>query len=116
MSSAAMMKKPNEATQSGAAAPNSQAEPPHRLVHCVKLGEELEALPKSPFRGELGQRIFENVSKQAWQQWINHSKMLINEFRLDLVSEQGQRVWMAECERYFFGEGSELPPDYRPQE
>ena len=87
-----------------------------RKVDCVKLGQSLPALDKPPFKGELGQRVFENVSREAWRMWIEHSKMLINEFRLDLVSEHGQRVWMAECERYFFGDGSQLPPDYKPQE
>ena len=85
-----------------------------RMVECVKLGKAMPALEKPPFKGELGQRIFENVSREAWRMWIEHSKMLINEFRLDLVSEHGQRVWMTECERFFFGEGSQLPPDYKP--
>jgi Fe-S cluster biosynthesis and repair protein YggX len=66
-----------------------------------------------PFEGHpLGQRIFENVSKEAWKMWVEHSKMLVNEYRLDLTSEQGQKVWIAECEKFFFGEGSQLPPDF----
>jgi Fe-S cluster biosynthesis and repair protein YggX len=87
-----------------------------RLVHCVKLGRELEGLEKPPFKGEMGQRLFENVSAQAWRQWLEHSKMLINEFRLDVTSEHGQRIWMTECEKYFFGEGSSAPPDFVPSE
>jgi len=87
-----------------------------RLVHCVKLGRELEGLEKPPFKGEMGQRLFENVSAQAWRQWLEHSKMLINEFRLDVTSEHGQRIWMTECEKYFFGEGSAAPPDFVPAE
>jgi Fe-S cluster biosynthesis and repair protein YggX len=85
-----------------------------RTVHCVKLGVEAEGLDKPPFKGELGQRVFDNVSKQAWRMWLEHSKMLINEYRLDLVSEAGQKVWMAEVEKYFFGEGSEAPAEYKP--
>jgi Fe-S cluster biosynthesis and repair protein YggX len=84
-----------------------------RMVHCVKLQKELEGLERPPIRGELGQRVFDNVSKQAWRQWLEHSKMLINEYRLDLVSETGQRVWMTELEKYFFGEGSATPPEYK---
>ncbi len=87
-----------------------------RTVQCVRLGREAEGLDKAPFKGELGQRVFENVSKEAWRSWLEHSKMLINEFRLDLTSEQGQRIWMTECERFFFGEGSSKPPDFVPTE
>jgi len=83
-----------------------------RLVHCVKLGREAEGLEKQPIKGELGKRVFENVSKEAWKMWIEHSKMLINEFRLDLMSESGQRIWMTELEKYFFGEGAAPPPEF----
>jgi Fe-S cluster biosynthesis and repair protein YggX len=83
-----------------------------RMVQCVKLGREAEGLDKPPFKGELGQRVFDTVSKEAWRSWLEHSKMLINEFRLDLVSEQGQRVWMTELEKYFYGDGSAKPPDF----
>lgn len=85
-----------------------------RTVHCVKLDCEAEGLEKPPFKGPLGERIFQNVSSRAWRIWLDHSKMLINEFRLELTSETGQRIWMTECEKYFFGEGSELPPDFVP--
>jgi Fe-S cluster biosynthesis and repair protein YggX len=86
------------------------------MVHCVKLGKELEGLAKPPLRGPVGQRIFENVSKQAWQMWLEHSKMLINEYRLDLVSESGQKVWMTELDKYFFGEGSSAPAEFVPKD
>ncbi|MBK9001824.1 MAG: oxidative damage protection protein [Myxococcales bacterium] len=85
-----------------------------RMVQCVKLGREAEGLEKPPFKGELGQKVFDTVSKDAWRMWLEHSKMIINEFRLDLTSEQGQRVWMTELERYFYGEGSALPPEFKP--
>jgi len=87
-----------------------------RTVHCIKLGVDAEGLDKPPFKGELGERVFNTVSKEAWRKWLEHSKMLINEYRLDLVSEAGQRVWMRELENYFFGEGSAAPPEFKPQE
>jgi Fe-S cluster biosynthesis and repair protein YggX len=83
-----------------------------RMVHCVKLGREAEGLEKQPIKGELGERVFQSISKEAWKMWLEHSKMLINEYRLDLMSEAGQRMWMAELDKYFFGEGAQLPPDY----
>ncbi len=83
-----------------------------RTVNCIKLKQELPALEKPPFKGDLGQKVFDTVSQQAWRMWLEHSKMLINEYRLDLVSEHGQRVWMTELEKFFFGEGSELPPEF----
>jgi Fe-S cluster biosynthesis and repair protein YggX len=85
-----------------------------RTVHCVKLGREAEGLEKPPFKGAVGQRIFDNVSREAWRMWLDHSKMLINEYRLDLTSQQGQQIWMAEVEKYFWGDGSAAPPDYVP--
>jgi Fe-S cluster biosynthesis and repair protein YggX len=83
-----------------------------RMVHCVKLGREAEGLEKPPLKGDLGKRIYENVSKEAWRQWLEHSKMLINEFRLDLMSESGQRIWMTELEKFIFGEGAAPPPEF----
>lgn len=83
-----------------------------KMVNCVKLGRESEALPKPPIKGPLGQKIFENVSKEGWRMWLEHSKILINEYRLDLMSEAGQRVWMTELERFFWGEGSALPKEF----
>jgi len=86
-----------------------------KMVNCVKLGREAEALDRAPFKGELGDRVFAQVSKEAWKQWLEHSKMLINEYRLDLTSESGQRLWMTECEKYFFGEGSSAPAEFVPE-
>jgi Fe-S cluster biosynthesis and repair protein YggX len=83
-----------------------------RTVHCIKLDQDLPGLEKAPFKGDLGQKIYDMVSAQAWRMWLEHSKMLINEYRLDLVSEHGQRIWMTELEKYFFGDGSQLPPDF----
>jgi len=85
-----------------------------RMVHCVKLLRESEGLDKPPFKGELGKRVFDTVSKEAWRQWLEHSKMIVNEYRLDLVSPEGQRVWMDQLEKYFYGEGSAKPAEYVP--
>ncbi len=83
-----------------------------RMIQCVKLGREAEGLDKQPLKGDVGKRLYENVSKEAWKMWLEHSKMLINEFRLDLMSEAGQRIWMTEMDKYFFGEGSKLPEQF----
>jgi Fe-S cluster biosynthesis and repair protein YggX len=85
------------------------------LVECIKLGHQAEGLEKPPFKGELGQRVYDRVSKEAWRQWLEHSKMLINEYRLDLTSESGQRLWMTVCVKFFFGEGSTAPAEFVPQ-
>jgi Fe-S cluster biosynthesis and repair protein YggX len=85
-----------------------------RMVHCVKLGQDLEGLDKPPFKGDLGQRLYENVSKVAWRGWLEHSTRLINEYRLDLMSPMGQRIWMEQVDQYFFGEGASEPPEYEP--
>lgn len=82
------------------------------MVQCVKLGREAPGLEKPPLKGPIGQKVFENVSDEAWRKWLEHSKMLINEFRLDLTSEQGQKIWFTELEKYFFGDGSSAPPDF----
>ena len=89
--------------------------PMAHMVQCVKLGREAEGLDKPPFKGELGQRVYDNISAEAWRSWLEHSKMLINEYRLDLTSEQGQHIWMTECEKFFFGEGSAKPPEFKDQ-
>ena len=87
-----------------------------RTINCIKLGREADGMEKPPFKGPLGQKLFEHVSAQAWRTWLEHSKMLINEYRLDLTSETGQRIWMTECEKYFYGEGSALPPEFVPEQ
>lgn len=85
-----------------------------RMVHCVKLGKEAEGLEKPPIKGELGQRVFEHVSKEGWQQWVAHSTMLVNEYRLEAGTPEAMRIWLAELEKFFFGDGSELPAEYVP--
>jgi Fe-S cluster biosynthesis and repair protein YggX len=85
-----------------------------RMVKCVKMGKELEGVKWKPWEDELGQKIWENVSQEAWKLWLEHSKMLINEYRLDLMSARAQQILREQCEQFFFGEGSQLPPDYVP--
>lgn len=87
-----------------------------RMVHCVKLGREAEGLDRPPYPGELGQRIFENVSKEAWRGWLGHQTMLINEYRLTPIDPKAREFLVKEMENYFFGEGAATPPDYRPPE
>jgi len=87
---------------------------PERMVKCAKLGQELPGLPEPPYNGPLGQRIYENVSKQAWDMWKEHVKMLINEFQLNPATPEAWQIISAEAEKFFFGEGSQLPPDYVP--
>jgi Fe-S cluster biosynthesis and repair protein YggX len=88
--------------------------PSPRMVQCAKLGRELPGLDRPPFKNELGQRIYENISKDAWKMWIDHSTMLINEFRVDVGSRQGIDFLLKEAEKFFFGEGSAAPPDFKP--
>jgi len=84
------------------------------MVHCVKLGREAEGLDETPFDSELGQRIYDNVSKQAWQQWTEHQKMLLNEYRLQPWKKEHQEFLVQQMEAFFFGEGAEKPKDYVP--
>lgn len=86
-----------------------------RMVQCVKLGQELEGLVRPPFNGDLGKRIFETVSKQAWGMWLEHGKMLVNEYRLNATSPEAQSLYMHELEKFLFGEGSTLPPEFKPE-
>jgi Fe-S cluster biosynthesis and repair protein YggX len=86
-----------------------------RTVNCVVLKTESEGLAKPPYPGELGQRIFDNVSKTAWQRWLGHQTMLINEYRLSPIEPKAREFLEKEMEKYFFGEGSEAPPDFHEQ-
>ena len=83
-------------------------------VNCVRLKKEAEGLERKPYPGDLGQRIYDNVSKEAWQEWLGHQTMLINENRLSPVDPKARKFLEAQMEQFFFGEGAELPPDYVP--
>jgi Fe-S cluster biosynthesis and repair protein YggX len=85
-----------------------------RTVRCVLLGIEAEGLDYLPYPGELGKRIYENVSKQAWQQWLAHQTTLINEYRLSPIEPKARKFLEQEMEKFFFAGGAELPPDFRP--
>lgn len=85
-----------------------------RMVNCVKLGREAEGLAFQPVPGELGKRIFENVSKEAWGQWIKHQTMLINENRLNLADAKARKYLAEQMESYFFGTGADAVAGFVP--
>jgi Fe-S cluster biosynthesis and repair protein YggX len=87
-----------------------------RNVQCVLLGVEAEGLEYVPYPGELGQRIFDSVSKQAWQQWVAHQTMLINEYRLTPFEPAAKKLLAEEMEKFFFGQGSDKPTDFVSEE
>ena len=87
-----------------------------RTVQCVILKREAPGLDRPPYPGPLGQRIFENVSREGWSRWVNHQVMLINEYRLTPVEPKARKFLVAEMEKFFFGTGAELPADYKPPE
>ena len=87
-----------------------------RSVQCVKLNKEAEGLKFAPYPGELGKRIFENVSQDAWKMWLSHQTMLINEYRLTPIEPKARKFLEEEMEKFFFGQGSEKPKEYVPPE
>jgi len=87
-----------------------------RMVKCAKLGEMLPGLDEPPYTGELGQRIYENVSKKAWDLWKDHVKMMINEYQLNPATPEAWQIISTEAERFFFSEGAALPPGYVPEQ
>jgi Fe-S cluster biosynthesis and repair protein YggX len=84
------------------------------MVHCVKLGREAEGLDRPPYPGDLGKRIHAQVSKQAWQDWLRHQTMLINENRLSPMDPKSRKFLEEQMDKYFFGEGAEMPQGYVP--
>jgi Fe-S cluster biosynthesis and repair protein YggX len=90
--------------------------PAKRMVFCVKFQREMEGLDEVPFEGHpLGQKIYDNVSKQAWKMWVDRMKMIMNEYRLNLGTREAQEFLIKQMDDYFFGEGAALPPDYVPE-
>ncbi len=87
-----------------------------RTVFCVKLQREAEGLGYAPYPGELGKRVYEHVSKEAWMQWLAHQTMLINENRLSPLDPKARKFLEAELEKYFFGDGSETPAGFVPEQ
>ena len=86
---------------------------PH-MVHCAKYKTELEGLDEPPFDSPLGQKIYDNVSKRAWGEWLEHQKMLLNEYRLQPWKKEHQEFIVQQMDAYFFGEGAEKPKEYVP--
>jgi Fe-S cluster biosynthesis and repair protein YggX len=87
-----------------------------RTVKCVKFQKELPGLPSPPWTGELGQRIYEQVSAQAWKLWEERQKMILNEYRLMPWQKEAQELIARHMEEFFFGESAALPPGYVPQQ
>jgi Fe-S cluster biosynthesis and repair protein YggX len=87
-----------------------------RTVQCIKLGREAEGLDFPPLPGELGKRIFESVSKEAWKGWLEQQKMLVNENRLSLADPKARKYLMEQTERFFFGAGADVAAGYVPPE
>ena len=96
----------------GPSQPQAPASPNARKVMCVKIGREMEGLDRVPWKGEIGQKIYDSVSKEAWKMWVEHMKMLMNEYRLNLGTAQAQEFLIQQMDNYFFGEGAALPPDF----
>jgi Fe-S cluster biosynthesis and repair protein YggX len=87
-----------------------------RIVRCAKLGQELPGLEEPPWSGDLGQRIYEKVSRQAWQMWLDRLRMIINEYRIFPADPRAQKFIEEQMEQFFFGEQAAPPPGYVPPE
>ena len=87
-----------------------------RTVNCIILKTEAEGLDYAPYPGDLGQRIYDNVSREAWQRWLAHQTMLINEYRLTPIEPEARQFLATEMEKFFFGGGSERPTEYVPED
>jgi Fe-S cluster biosynthesis and repair protein YggX len=83
-----------------------------RMVNCAKLGKEAEGLKVPPYPGELGKKIYLSISNEAWQMWLKHQTMLINEYRLSVADPKTRKMLEAEMEKFLFGDGSEPPKDF----
>ncbi|OAI49953.1 Fe(2+)-trafficking protein [Gammaproteobacteria bacterium SCGC AG-212-F23] len=85
-----------------------------RMIYCKKLKKESQALDIQPYPGALGEKILSEISKEAWQQWLNHQTMLINEYRLSMVDPKAREFLRKEMENFLFGDGSQKPAGYTP--
>jgi len=85
-----------------------------RTVNCIKLGKEAEGLDFAPMPGELGKKLWENVSKEAWAQWLKQQTMLINENRLSLADPRARKYLQEQVEKHFFGDGADKAQGYVP--
>lgn len=85
-----------------------------RMVQCVLLQREAPGLERVPYPGELGKRIYESVSKEAWAKWLAHQTMLMNEYRLTPIEPKARKFLETEMEKFFFGTGSAAPEGFQP--
>ncbi|MHB1947404.1 MAG: oxidative damage protection protein [Gammaproteobacteria bacterium] len=85
-----------------------------RIIHCAKLKKDAPGLERAPYPGQLGQKIYETISEEAWQQWLEHQTMLINEFRLSMLDPKAREFLRTEMDKFLFGEGSAKPAGYTP--
>ncbi len=85
------------------------------IVHCVKLKQDLPGLEEPPFDGEIGQKVYDHVSQQAWGLWMEHCKMLLNEYRLNPARREDQELIVRQLEAFFFGDGAAPPPEFKPE-
>jgi len=88
------------------------AKPGQRMVKCVKFGKDMPGLDYIPWNGALGQRVFDNVSAEAWKMWVEHSKMIMNEYRLNPLDPKSHQLMEEQMEQFFFGEGAKLPEGF----
>jgi Fe-S cluster biosynthesis and repair protein YggX len=87
-----------------------------RTVFCTFLQREAEGLDRPPYPGELGQRIYASISKEAWQQWVRHQTMLLNEYRLTPIEPKARKFLVEEMQKFLFGGGARAPEGYVPPE
>lgn len=85
-----------------------------RTVHCIKLNKEAEGLDFPPVPGEMGKKLYLSVSKEAWQAWLKHQTMLINENRLNLADDRARKYLATQMDKHFFGEGADAAVGYVP--
>jgi len=85
-----------------------------RIVQCAKLGKEAEGLDRQPYPGDLGQRIYESISKEAWQQWMSHQTILINENRLSVIDPKHRAFLEEQMQKFLFEDSADMPDAFVP--
>lgn len=86
-----------------------------RMVHCAKLKREAEGLERAPIPGQLGEKIYHQISEEAWQMWVAHQTMLINEYKLSMIDPKARKYLLEEMDKFLFGDGSEKPAGFVPK-
>ncbi len=87
-----------------------------RIIHCAKLDKEAEGVAFTPYPGDLGQKIFDSISQEAWQMWLNHQTMLINERQLSLIDPEARKYLEGEMEKFLFGGDYDKIEGYVPED